>query len=217
MSDLPPPTPSPPTPLAGSPPPQEEEGGEELLSPWTLLGQTLLGIGALVGLMFVLGKVFREELLEGGALFVSTLGGPGIAMCCAGPDALPMPPPHEICMMFGWLGGMTFWEVTLWATLGSVGGGCVGYLIGRTLSQSAWFVRFTRGRARLAWGVMERHGALALALGALSPLPYSVCCWASGAMRMNPAVFLVVSLLRLPRLAFYLWLVMQGLVDIAPR
>ena len=173
-----------------------------------------MGILLIMVLTFLLGQVFEAELQAIGRGFVGRFGGPGIAVCCAAPDALPMPPPHEVCMAFGRLGGMTFWVVIAWATFGSLSGGTAGYLIGRRLSGARWFQRIVGGRGRLAWEAIARHGPVALALGALSPIPYSICCWASGAMRMRPGLFFAVSLLRLPRLAFYLWLVQLGLVDI---
>lgn len=186
----------------------------EPLAPQKILIQTGTGILFLMVVTFVLGHIFEAELLWVGSWFVDRLGGPGIAACCAGPDALPMPPPHEICMAFGRIGGMPFWEVVAWATGGSYLGGSIGYWIGRRLSRTEWLRQFISGQGRSAWEAIERHGALALAIGALSPIPYSICCWASGAMNMRPTTFLLVSLLRIPRLAFYLWLIQLGLVDL---
>lgn len=186
----------------------------EPIEPRQLLLQTAIGIAVLMVITFLAGQYFEAELKALGFGFVDRFGGLGVAVCCAGPDALPMPPPHEVCMAFARLGGMPFWEVIAWATAGSLSGGSVGYAIGRSLSTTAWFRTLIEGRGRLAWGAVERHGALALAMGALSPIPFSICCWASGAMRLRLPVFLLVSLLRLPRLAFYLWLVQLGLVDL---
>jgi membrane protein YqaA with SNARE-associated domain len=186
----------------------------EPIEPRRLFFQTAFGILILMGLTFIIGNVLQAELVAIGEGFVRRFGGPGITVCCLAPDALPMPPPHEVCMAFGRIGGLSFWEVVAWATLGSLSGGSVGYLIGRTLSNAAFFRTIVEGRGRLAWQAIKRHGALALAIGAVSPVPYSVCCWASGAIRMHPGVFLLVSMLRMPRLAFYLWLIQLGLVDI---
>lgn len=186
----------------------------EPIEPRRLLIQTAIGIVVLMGLTFLAGRYFDAELRAIGFGFVDQFGGPGVAVCCAGPDAFPMPPPHELCMMFARLGGMPFWEVVAWATAGSLSGGTLGYIIGRQLSHAAWFRQMIEGRGRLAWQAIERHGPLALAMGALSPIPYSICCWASGAMQMRPLVFFLVSLLRIPRLAFYLWLIQLGLVDL---
>ena len=46
-------------------------------------------------------------------------------------------------------------------------------------------------------------------------LPFSICCWASGALRLRPDLFFAVALLRIPRVAFYLWLIKIGLKDIS--
>ncbi|MFT4974985.1 MAG: membrane protein YqaA with SNARE-associated domain [Myxococcota bacterium] len=179
-----------------------------------LLKQTGVGILSVIMITLVLGQLFDDELKALGFHFVEQFGGLGVAVCCAGPDALPMPPPHEVCMAFARLGGMPFWEVVAWATGGSLTGGSIGYFIGRSLAKTSWFQRIIGGRGRLAWESVQRNGPIALAIGALSPIPYSICCWASGAMNMRLGVFLAVSLLRLPRLAFYLWLVQLGLVDL---
>ncbi|MEL6346233.1 MAG: VTT domain-containing protein [Myxococcota bacterium] len=187
---------------------------DEPLAPGRLLLQMAAGIALLMAVTFVVGRYFETELLIAGVAFVEHFGGAGIAICCGLPDAVTLPPPHEMCMAFARAGGMSFWEVISWATAGSITGGFVGYWIGRQLSHTRWFQNLIQGRARLAWQAIERHGAFALALGALSPVPYSVCCWASGAMRMRPALFLFVSLLRMPRLALYLWIIQLGLVDI---
>ena len=72
------------------------------------------------------------------------------------------------------------------------------------------FQRFVEGRGKDAWESVRRYGAAALALGALSPLPFSICCWASGALKLRPDIFFVVALLRIPRVAFYLWLIDIG-------
>ena len=190
---------------------------EDVLPARQILIQTGIGILVLMGVTFLLGILFEEDLRTLGQSFVSMFGGAGVAVCCALPDAVPMPPPHEVCMSFARLGGLGFWEVVLWATGGSISGGTVGYLIGRSLSDTAWFQERINGQARQAWALIERHGPLALAIGAITPIPYSICCWASGAIRMRPSVFLVVSLLRLPRLALYLWLVQGALVDFPIR
>jgi len=179
-----------------------------------LLIRFFVGVIAIMLLSAILGSVLEEELVAIGQGFVARLGGPGLASCLAIPDAVPFPPVHEFCTGFALVGGMPFWEVVAWGSGGSIGGGAVGFLIGRGLVRTALFQRFIDGRGRDAWESVRRYGAGALALGALSPLPFSICCWASGALRIRPAIFLAVALLRIPRVAFYLWLIQIGFKDI---
>ncbi len=179
-----------------------------------LLIHFFTGVIAIMALTAVLGRVLKAELVALGQGFVAKLGGPGLATCLAVPDALPFPPVHEVCTGFALLGGMPFWTVVAWGSGGSIGGGALGFLIGRALVKTERFQRFVAGRGRDAWESVRRYGAAALALGALSPLPFSVCCWASGALRLNPVIFFAVALLRIPRVAFYLWLIQIGLREI---
>jgi membrane protein YqaA with SNARE-associated domain len=180
-----------------------------------LLRSFFLGVIGIMLLSAVLGKLFKTELVSLGQGFVETFGGPGLAACLAVPDAVPFPPVHEFCTGFALLGGMPFWTVVAWGSAGSIGGGTLGFLIGRVLVKTERFQRFVAGRGQDAWEGVRQYGAAALALGALSPLPFSICCWASGALRLRPTLFFVVALLRIPRVAFYLWLIKIGLKDIS--
>jgi uncharacterized membrane protein YdjX (TVP38/TMEM64 family) len=67
-----------------------------------------------------------------------------------------------------------------------------------------------RGRGRQAFAIVERYGTVGLAIGAITPLPYVWTTWAAGALGMPWRTFLPVSLLRIPRVFFYLWLMEQG-------
>ena len=43
---------------------------------------------------------------------------------------------------------------------------------------------------------------------------YSVACWGSGALNMRFKTFFLISLLRIPRVAFYLVLIDQGVLQV---
>jgi membrane protein YqaA with SNARE-associated domain len=51
--------------------------------------------------------------------------------------------------------------------------------------------------------MVQRYGRLTVALGALTPLPFSITCWCAGGLGMPLARFLPVSLLRVPRYVVY--------------
>lgn len=188
---------------------------DDAIEPKKLIRQMMIGLVVLMVGIGIFGQIFNEQLTWLGQGFVERFGGPGVAACFFIPDAVPVPGTHEFCSGFAVLGGMSFWSVMAWATGGSLSGGTVGYFIGRKLGHTAWFERFMHGRGRKAWALVKRYGVWALALGAVSPIPYSVCCWSSGALEMRFWVFFSVSLLRIPRIAFYLWLIQTGLVKLA--
>ena len=63
-------------------------------------------------------------------------------------------------------------------------------------------------------GPKNRYGVVALGVAALTPLPYSIICWACGATGMRLSIFLTVSLLRIPRVFAYLWFIEKTLTHV---
>lgn len=181
-----------------------------------LLFGAVLAMMAFTAFVAGLGWLFREPLLEVGRWFVANFGGLGISVGYFFPDAFTIPVPNDAFTAFGLWGGMDFWEVVAWGSLGSLAGGSTGWLIGRYLiARSAKLEAFMRRRGgdemRLQ---LRRGGRWFLAIAAVSPVPYSITCWAAGATKMPFWEFFTISLLRIPRVALFLWLVQQGFVSV---
>jgi membrane protein YqaA with SNARE-associated domain len=180
-----------------------------------LLVQLGIGLGGLLLAAMGAAYFFRPQLLTFAGWFVDSFGGPGIAVGYFVPDAFTVPLPNDAFTTFGRLGGMGFWEVVAWGSLGSLVGGSTGYWLARTaFSRSARLRRFVEERSGELMHKIHRGGAVVLAAAALTPLPYSIACWAAGALRMPFAHFLAVSSLRVIRVAFYLWLIEAGFVSV---
>lgn len=180
-------------------------------------------IGAVLGMMgftvlaALLGWLFHEPLIDVGRWFVASFGGPGIAIGFFFPDAFTMPVPNDAFTAFGLWGGMGFWQVVCWGSLGSLAGGSTGWAIGRyLLARSKRLQAFIerRGGEEIR-GQLIRGGRWFLVIAALTPVPYSVTCWAAGATRMRYWEFLAISLLRIPRVAGMLWLIQRGFVSVS--
>ncbi len=195
--------------------PREKEGDEDRggqLEVGKLLISTALLIALLVAGMAALAHFFGPTLASLGKHFVALLGGPGVALGYLLPDALTVPIPADVVAAFGLFGGMPFAVVATWGAVGSLIGGSLGWFIGLQAAQ-----RWPRLARRIdederVVPFLRRHGASVLALAAVTPLPYSIGCWGAGAIRMPFATFFAVSLLRVPRVALYLWLVQEGVV-----
>ena len=187
--------------------------------PLDLRGVLMTAVLVMVGFTLVaagLGWLFREPLLEIGRRFVANFGGPGVAVGFFLPDAFTVPVPNDAFTAFGLWGGMGFGEVVFWGSLGSLAGGSTGWVIGRyLLSRSARLQAYIkrRGGDQMA-AHLRRGGRWFLALAAVSPVPYSVTCWAAGATKMPFGEFIAISLLRIPRVAAFLFLLEQGFVSI---
>ena len=196
------------------------EHEEEPVPPLDVRG-VVLGAAAVVAsftaVAALLGWLFKQPLLELGHWFVANFGGFGIAVGFYVPDAFTIPVPNDAFTAFGLWGGMGFWTVVAWGSLGSLLGGSTGWAIGRyLLSRSAKLRDFIkrRGGDEMA-AQLRRGGRWFLAIAAVSPIPYSVTCWAAGATKMPYLEFIAISVLRIPRVAAFLWLIERGFVTIA--
>jgi membrane protein YqaA with SNARE-associated domain len=148
------------------------------------------------------------------SMFVKALGGFGVALGFFIPDAFTLPLPNDVAAVLGLAGGLSFLEVTLWATAGSLVGGSVGYAIGRNLRKTRMVQRIFERRGGLVQHTMDRYGITAVAVAAVTPLPYSIFCWAAGAARIPFGQFFIISQLRWARVAGYLYLIQLGLFNI---
>jgi len=53
---------------------------------------------------------------------------------------------------------------------------------------------------------MKRFGPIAVAIGALTPFPYSVTTWTAGMFNMPFKRMILPTMLRIPRLWIYYWI-----------
>ena len=181
------------------------------INPKTLLLQTLGTLVILGVILTIISMYFKEPVEEWSKSFISLTGIWGVGLGFMIPDAFTIPIPPDTFLLAGYMGGLDFISIALSASVGSIVGGTIGFLMIRQLSSSTWAQK--RLAKKLKWGesFMESYGVTALALAALTPLPYSIICWACGATGMRLGIFLGVSLLRIPRVFAYLWFIEKTL------
>lgn len=176
----------------------------------TTRGLILQTLGALVvlGIVLALISTFLKEPVEAWSKsFIGNTGVWGVGLGFFFPDAFTLPIPPDTFLLAGHLGGLPFWEIVVSASVGSIAGGTLGFMMIKRLSNQPRSRKWIHKKLSSGQVLMDQYGGLALALGALTPLPYSVICWACGAMGMNLRIFLAVSLLRIPRVIGYLWFI----------
>lgn len=186
-----------------------------VMSPRRLLISSLSVLAVLMAVVAIVGYFFRGPLLDVSKMFVDALGGMGVALGFFIPDAFTLPLPNDVSSVLGLAGGLSFLEVTAWASAGSLVGGTVGYWIGRYLRSTATVSRILLRGGGMAQRVLDRYGMTAVAVAAITPLPYSIFCWAAGAGRLDFRAFFLVSQLRILRVAGYLYLIQLGLFSVA--
>jgi len=175
-----------------------------------------LGISAvaMVAIFGTLSVLLREPLTTFAAAWVSATGLTGMFLAVATFDCVPTPIPPDLFTGFAMMGGVGFWPIVAVATLGSVTGGSVAWSVGRRFRLAAWFRRRVEGPWQHPYSLVQRLGTVALVLGAISPLPFSVTCYAAGALNMSYPRFLAVAALRGPRMVLYLGLMELGWVGL---
>ena len=172
------------------------------------------GLGAVGVVVFVgvVGQLLREPLVRFAEAWVAEAGPLGLFAIVALFDGFPSPVPPDVFTSFAMIGGVPFWQVSLAAGLGSSVGGGLAWFLASRYRNTERFRRFITGRGAKSYALIRRYGTLALVLGAVSPVPFSLTCYAAGAVGMPLLRFLTVTLLRIPRMAFYLWLIHLGWV-----
>lgn len=194
---------------------QDQTSGEEVeLNLKKILIQTVVGILLIFVVLGIAGYLFKQPLIAFSEKFVESVGGLGVLVGFYLVDGCFVPIPNDLFTFFGYKGGLGFWWPVILATLGSLLGGIQGYIAGYMLRRTEFFQRFMNKYGAQMMALVKKYGLLALGIAAFTPLPYSFACWGSGAVRIPFVQFLLVSLLRLPRIALYLWLIQLGFISL---
>ncbi|NPB08433.1 MAG: DedA family protein [Aquificae bacterium] len=112
--------------------------------------------------------------------------------------AQPVPPDPFIAGATAF--GMNPLAASITATLGSVLGGVVAYLLGKYLGEPVAVRLLGRDRFLRAEALYGRYGVWAVIIAAVTPVPYKVFCWLSGILELGLFRFVLASLIgRFPR------------------
>jgi membrane protein YqaA with SNARE-associated domain len=162
----------------------------------------LLGLLVAVGLA---GIFYDEELLAATHWIYSTFGVGGLMFIVFAADGFTAPIPPDLALVVIAKTTLSEWWWAVVPTLGvlSTIAGNIGWALGTRLGTTR-LSRFLLGRFRDKHEVLVmRYGSWAVALGAMTPIPFSVTCWAAGIFRMQWRPFFWMSLLRIPRFVIY--------------
>jgi membrane protein YqaA with SNARE-associated domain len=154
------------------------------------------------------GVYFKAELLAANAWVLRRVGLLGIAAILFVSDAFCAPIPSDFTLVVianSELRQDWYFVVPALALWSSFAGGVAWYL-GTKVGNMPWATRWL-GRLRSDQNrvMVAKLGKWGVALGALTPIPYSLTCWAAGMLHLTLGEVFWVNLLRLPRfVAYYL-------------
>lgn len=175
-----------------------------------LVRKMAIGLLAMFVVAGLSGLLLREPLVQIGGWCVTRFGIAGLFVATWVTDTSPLPLTNEPLMFLALGGGMGRWTIFAVVSAASVLGGASGYFFGRTLH------RFTRVHERMTrWSPdvvswLEKNGAWGVAVAALTPIPYSLSTWTAGIIGTRFSLVMLAALLRIPKTAFYLLLLIAG-------
>ena len=177
---------------------------------WKIGLQLLVGIAGFCTVVFLASRHFRPEIEGLSRFLLEKLGLPGLFFGPFVADAFSVPAPPQLYLLAAITAHKPAALTIGLVAAGSVLGGNVGRWLGCRLGDRPLFRRLlgrTRGKVD---AVFARYGYWAVAVGSLMPLPYSIICYLAGVYRMPTGLFAVMSLLRVPRLIFFYYVLRAG-------
>jgi membrane protein YqaA with SNARE-associated domain len=162
----------------------------------------ILGIYFSLFVLFViLIKVYQDYIQSFFSETIIQYGIIAIILLIIIMDSLIQPFASDLILIIGVMTlGNTFY-LGLIGGLASVFAGVIGYYIGRIIKNKK--IKNTNPSLIKGKKLYRKYGAIAIMIGALSPVPYSAVCWAAGICRMNFKIFFASSFsTRLPRFIF---------------
>lgn len=175
-----------------------------------LLLRWMLALATLVVLAFLLGRWFRPELEGMGRSFVERYGLWGMAFGTVIADGLHFPVPPQFYMLMSIASGGPQLGAFAAVTAASLLGGCIAYALSGVLGGVPWFAKKLARSSGVVTELYARHGYRVVLIASLTPIAFSVLCYASGLCRLPKSAFALIALLRIPKLAVYYYLVRLG-------
>lgn len=109
---------------------------------------------------------------------------------------LPVPPPDFLLIAMDLNSPHNALFYALCATLGSAFGGLTGWCFGKIGGRPVfnWVFRNKKEMFEKVESLYEKYGTIAVAMAALTPVPYNIFAWGSGILNMNPVLFTLISI-----------------------
>lgn len=177
---------------------------------WKKLIGRMIALMALFLVIYAIGLFFVKDHYQNLAFWVAkTLGLGGIALFVFINDLFIIPMTVDI--LFPFVMNHNKVELLLVMGLSSALGGIGGYLIGRGIGHlsiiEAQIARFSK-EGRL---LIEKYGAWAVVIAALSPIPFTTVCYLAGMVKISPFKIVFATLARIPRMILYYFVIKGGL------
>lgn len=139
----------------------------------------------LLTLLFIFFHHHREEIKVVAQNAVENYGFPALFFLCWFADVMIQPIPADFIVFGMVFGGAGVIQTALVAGLSSGMGGMTGYYLGKMFGPWRFRRIFGSKMLRLGRDLFRDHGALAILVAGISPIPYSAVCWVGGIYNMS--------------------------------
>lgn len=172
--------------------------------------QLVLSLVALFGLIALAGYLAREQLDALGRAFVQHFGLAGMFVGTYLADAFSFPIPPQFYMLTAITAGVSHVAALATISVASLLAGYTGYRLAGRIARVRLFARRIEATRPRVDRLFERYGYWAIAIGSLTPVPFSVLCYLSGLYRIPPRYLPALLLFRVPRLILFYALIRLG-------
>ena len=153
----------------------------------------------------VLGVLFESYIAAASERLLDDVGVPLLGLAVAFNDFVISPIPPDFLLLILSKSGATqaMFAVVTFFGLCSALGGTAAWFIARRYGHPEWFGERFGTAVEEHHALIRRYGAWAVGVAALTPIPFSLVCWAAGFVRLDFARFAPMALLRIPRFLIY--------------
>ncbi|MEM1348147.1 MAG: VTT domain-containing protein [Myxococcota bacterium] len=184
---------------------------EDTISLWRIIRHTVFMWLGVLALLLVGALFFKGPLTDLATWIAHTFGAVGILVALALSDTFFIPiPPDALLFAAAASPDISDLPMMIAACVTSTACGSMAYLIGPYIGRIPLLERRIEAYRPRGEAMFAKYGVWAIALAAVSPLPYSMACWLAGIYKMPYKGFFVATLFRIPRIALYYALFLLG-------
>jgi len=193
-----------PTPAAALDPAADREQWDKEYLPWYKLSLKVV-ISIIVGLsiMVLLERYAEKTVANLSGSLMDRIGLPGLSLTVFLLDCLPQPFPWAPLVYMAVKGSVAktsvFWVCFLSSYIAALTGYAIGLKLRGLERGSTLFQQFARSYPYIPV-LMERRGALGVALAAMLPMPFAIATWTAGSFQMQFHQFALASACRMPKI-----------------
>lgn len=150
----------------------------DIPSPQVIIRKLVIGLSGLVILVAFLGWALRAPIEAASGAFVARFGLTGVFFGVFFLDVMPIAT-HDPMLFAGLSGGLPYRPLAATGMAATSLAALFDWGMGRLIGASIPGLRALADRWRIP-AFLEKHGAWAIALTALLPMPFALVAWASG-------------------------------------